>query len=237
MVNDETFFAWLDGELDADEAARVEAEVAADPRLSAMAAEHRAMQSTLKGAFDQLVEAPLPEHLVAALRAPRQAEVIDFGDARKRRERARLSPLPQWTAMAATLALGVLIGTLAPQTRQVSPVQVQGGKIYAAASLNDALSRDLASAPRGDVRIGVTFRDQSGAVCRSFTDPSSSGLACRDQKGWRVRVLFAAPEGQGGDYRMAAGMDPNLAALVDSTMAGEPFDATQEKAERDKGWR
>jgi hypothetical protein len=36
---------------------------------------------------------------------------------------------------------------------------------------------------------------------------------------------------------MAAGMDPNLAALVDSSMAGEPFDAAQEKAARDKGWR
>jgi hypothetical protein len=36
---------------------------------------------------------------------------------------------------------------------------------------------------------------------------------------------------------MAAGMDPNLAALVDSTIAGEPFDASQEKAARGKGWR
>lgn len=237
MVNDETFFAWLDGELDADEAGRVEAEVAADPRLSAMAAEHRAMQSTLKGAFDQLVEAPLPEHLVAAVRAPQQAEVIDFATARKVRQARSWPSVPQWTAMAATLALGVLIGTMAPQARQLSPVQVQGGKIYAAASLNDALSTDLASAPRGDVHIGVTFRDQSGAVCRSFTDPSSSGLACREGNGWRLRGLFAAPEGQGGDYRMAAGMDPNLAALVDSTMAGEPFDASQEKTARDKGWR
>jgi len=49
--------------------------------------------------------------------------------------------------------------------------------------------------------------------------------------------LFAEPEGQGGNYRMAAGMDPNLAALVDSTMAGEPFDAATEKAAKDKGWK
>jgi hypothetical protein len=49
--------------------------------------------------------------------------------------------------------------------------------------------------------------------------------------------MFAAPEGQAGDYLMAAGMDPNLAALVDSSMAGEAFDATGEKASRDKGWR
>lgn len=236
MVNDETFFAWLDGELDPAEAARVEADVAADPRLSTMAAEHRAMQAKLKGAFDKVIDAPLSDQLLAAVRTP-QADVIDFAAARKVRQFRSWPSAPQWTAMAATLALGVLIGTLAPQARQVSPVEVQGGKIYAAASLNDALSTELASAPRGDVRIGVTFRDQSGAVCRSFTDPSSSGLACRGGKGWRVRGLFAAPEGQGGNYRMAAGMDPNLAALVDSAMAGEPFDAAQEKAARDKGWR
>jgi hypothetical protein len=32
-------------------------------------------------------------------------------------------------------------------------------------------------------------------------------------------------------------MDPTLAALVDSTIAGEPFDAAQERAARDKNWR
>ena len=39
MVKDETFFAWLDGELDAEEAARVEAEVAGDPKLRELAAQ------------------------------------------------------------------------------------------------------------------------------------------------------------------------------------------------------
>lgn len=236
MVNDEIFFAWLDGELAADEAARVEAEIAADPRLSAMAAEHRSMQAKLKSAFDTVLEVPLPEQLHAAVRTSSQAQVIDFAEAKKRRRRTWPS-VAQWSGMAATLAVGVLIGTLAPHAAQVAPVQVEGGKIYAASALDDALSTQLASAARGDVRIGVTFRDQSGAVCRSFTDPSSSGLACREGNGWRVRGLFGAPEGQGGNYRMAAGMDPNLAALVDSTMTGEPFDAAQEKAARDKGWR
>ncbi len=49
--------------------------------------------------------------------------------------------------------------------------------------------------------------------------------------------MFAAPEGQTSDYRMAAGVDPNLAALIDSTMAGEPLDAAQEQAARERGWR
>ena len=236
MVSDEIFFAWLDGELDPAEASRVEAEVAADARLSAMAAEHRAMQAKLKGAFDSVLDAPLPERLIAAVRTPRQADVVDFVQAKKRRERVWFSA-PQWGAMAATLAIGVLIGTIVPRQREAAPIEVQGGSIYAASALNDALNTELASAPAGDVRIGVTFRDAGGAICRSFTAHASSGLACHDQRGWRLRGLFAAPEGQGGEYRMAGGMDPNLAALVDSTISGAPFNAAQEQAAREHGWR
>ena len=237
MVSDETFFAWLDGELDLEEAARVEAQVAADPRLSAMAAEHRSMQRKLKGAFDTVKDAPLPAPLAAALRDPPQAAVIDLAEARKRRQPWAWPPMTQWAAMAATLALGLFVGTLAPQAREAAPVEVEGGKIYAASALDHALNSELASAPRGDVRIGLTFRDQSGAVCRSFTDTASSGLACRENGRWQLRGLFAAAEGQTGNYRMAAGMDPNLAALVDSTMRGEALDAAQEKRLQERGWK
>jgi hypothetical protein len=114
---------------------------------------------------------------------------------------------------------------------------VQGGKLYAAAALNRALDTELASAPSGAVRIGLTYRDHSGEICRSFTGAAGSGLACRNGDRWQLKGLFAAPEGQTSDYRMASGMNPNLAALVDSTMAGEPFDAAAEKAARDKRWR
>jgi len=231
MNEDEKFFAWLDGELAPADAAEMEAKVAADPKLKQLADQHRALGAQLRGAFDPIAAAPMPEHLQAALRP--SAKVIDFAAAK----RARTMPsLPQWAAMAATLALGVFVGTMVPQ-RTSDPVEVQGGKIYAAAALDHALGAQLASAPAGDVRIGVTFRDQSGAICRSFTAQTSSGLACRSGGKWQVKGLFAAPEGQGSDYRMAAGMDPNLASLVDSTMAGEPFDAAQERASKDHGWK
>jgi len=231
MIDDETFFAWIDGELSGPEAARVEAAVAADTALAERARQHRAFRQRLSGAFDALLEVPVPERLTAAVRPP--AEVVDFASARRARS---LPSLPQWAAMAATLAVGVMLGTMVPD-RGAAPVEAHGGKLYAAASLGHALETQLASAPAGDVRIGLTFRDQSGAVCRTFTQSAAAGLACRDQDRWQVRGLFAAPEGQASDYRMAAGIDPNLAALVDSTMAGEPLDAAEEKAAKDKGWR
>jgi hypothetical protein len=231
MTDDERFFAWLDGELASAEAAEMEARVAANPELARLAEQHRALSAQLRSAFDPIAEAPVPEYLRTAVGPP--ADVVDFAAAK----RARTIPsLPQWVAMAATLAIGVFVGTMVPQ-RSGAPVEVEGGKLYAAASLNQALDTELASAPAGNVRISITFRDQTGEICRSFTGAASSGLACRNGGRWQVRGLFASPEGQASAYRMAAGMDPNLASLVDSTMAGEPFDASQEKAAKARGWR
>ena len=232
MVSDETFFAWLDGELDGEEAARVAAEVQADSQLSDRAAAHRAMQARLKGAFDGMLTAPRPDSLERM--AHGKANVVELGHAK--RARAFQPQLPQWAAIAATLAVGIFAGMMVPRQSQ-TPVALRDGKIYAEAALGETLDTHLASAPAGTIRIGLTYRDRSGAICRTFTQPPASGLACRSGDQWQVRGLFAAPEGQSGSYRMAAGMDPNLAGLVGSTMAGEPFDAAQERAARDKSWR
>ncbi len=232
-MTDEKFFAWLDGELEPAEAAAVEARVAADPQLAAVAEQHRALGAKLRAAFDPIAEAPVPERLRDAVRPP--AEVIDF--AARREARRSMPSFPQWAAMAATLALGIGLGTIVNSGRGSAPVEIQGGRMYAAAALDDALDTQLASAAQGDVRIGLTFRDGSGAICRSFADAGSSGLACREAGKWQLRGLFAAPEGQASDYRMAAGGDPNLGALIDSTIAGEPFDAGQEQTAKAKGWK
>jgi hypothetical protein len=230
MIDDEKFFAWLDGELDPAEAAEIEARVEADAELSKRADQHRALAARLKHAFDPIAEAPVPECFQSALHP--SGEVVDFAAV----TRARSTPwLPQWAAIAATLVFGILVGTLVPQ-RSGGPVTVEGGKLYAASALNHVLDTELASAPQGDVRIGLTFRDRSGQICRSFSAPAASGLACRSGNGWQLKGLFAAPEGQASDYRMA-GTDPNLAALVDSTMAGEPLDADSERAALKRHWR
>ena len=231
MNDDERFFAWLDGELGPSEAAEMEVRVAADPELKRLADQHRALGSQLRSAFNPIADAPVPQTLQAALRPT--AQVIDFRAAK----RARSMPaVAQWTAMAATLAIGIFIGTRVPQESS-APVQAEAGKLYAAASINRALDTELASAPTGDVRVGITYRDSAGEICRTFTAPAGSGLACRNSGRWQMKGLFAAPEGQGSDYRMAAGMDPNLAALVDSTIAGEAFDEAAEKAAKANGWK
>ncbi|HEX2803218.1 MAG TPA: anti-sigma factor [Sphingomicrobium sp.] len=232
MSADEKFFAWLDGELAGAEAAEVEARVAADPELAALAEQHRALQARLAGAFDAVAAAPVPERLRAAA-LPSKSNLVDLAERRSR----RFPALPQWAAIAATLVLGIFVGTLMSGDSN-APVEVRKGTIYAGRNLDRALNTELASAPSdGPVRIGLTFRDQAGDICRSFTASAATGLACRHDGRWQVRGLFPVGEGQSGDYRMAAGMNPGLAALLDATMAGEPMDGAQEAEARKSGWR
>ena len=231
MIEDEEFFAWLDGELDDEAAARVAAVVAANPELAAKAEQHRKLAAEMRGAFSLVIE--------GSGSPPRfeTAEVIDFGaKASERVRRQSWLGARQFAAMAASLAIGLAIGTQFVG-RADSPINVQGGRLVAAAGLDQALDTQLASAPGDMTRIGLTFRDAGGRICRSFSDASASGLACREGDSWHIQGLYPAAEGQGGNYRMAAGEDPRLASLIDETIAGDPFDAAQERAARQQGWR
>jgi hypothetical protein len=232
MTEDELFYAWLDDELEGEDAERVAARVAADPALMKEAEQHRRLAAQLRGAFDPVLKQDIPPPRFEA------AEVVDFQAKRLARDERRASfGLPQWAAMAATLAMGIVAGQFVGD-RSGAPIESRDGMLVAAASLDRALDAQLASADgNGRVRVGLTFRARDGGICRSFTDGGANGLACRDGQDWRVEGLFAAPEGQQGDYRMAAGEDPRLAALIDEHIAGEPFDAAAERAARDGNWR
>ena len=235
MRDDEQFYAWLDDELDAEVAATVAARVAADPDLAKLAEQHRKLGGALRGAFDPIASSPVPDHLLAAVRTG--SAVVDFSSAREKRGKSVRFGLPQWAAIAATLVVGVVSGTMLQLTNN-APIAESDGPLVAAAALDQALDVQLASAQQsGPVRVGMTFRGKGGAICRSFNYANKSGLACHDRGQWQIRGLFAAPEGQQGDYRMAAGTDANLAMLIDATMSGEAFDADQERMARERGWR
>lgn len=230
MIEEEEFYAWLDGELEGEATARIAAEVAASPELRARADQHRSLGAGLRTAFEPV--------MTAASVAPRcqAAPVIDFVPRKARGGQGHFG-VPQWAAMAATLALGLLVGNLVGD-RSGSPVQNRDGSLVAAAALDRALDQQLAAnGASNGIRIGLTFRDRRGSICRSFNDGAASGLACRDSGDWRIRGLFQGGEGQAGDYRMAAGENPRLAALIDESIFGEPFDASAEKAALEKGWR
>ena len=235
MIEEEKFFAWLDGELGPDEAARVEAEVAADPELRRKAEQHRALAANLRGAFAAVSAAPVPDHVRDTAEG---GNVVDLAQARETRQR-RSAPLwAQAAALAATLAVGIFTGTLL-SPRPSGPTGTEDGRIVARGELKHALFAQLASEPVGHgPRIGMTYRDKTGAFCRTFSEKDVSGLACRNGGEWQIRGLFQNAQGQGqsSEYRMAAGTDPRIMDMVDESMAGEPFDAAQERAALQRGW-
>jgi len=105
-----------------------------------------------------------------------------------------------------------------------------------------ALAPDLArkldtqlSGEPGPIRVALSFRARDGAYCRSFTATHLDGVACRTAAGWTLR--YAAPgTASGGDYAQA-GSDPAQASAVAAMIAGEPLDASAERAARERGWR
>ncbi len=232
MTDEEEFYAWLDGELDCAEADKVAARVAADPILTAEAERQRRLSGGLRAAFTPVIESDFA--------APRfgGADVVDLQARRDRRKgRTPSFGLPQWAAMAATLALGLVVGQMVDRAGSAL-IENRDGQLVAAAALDQALDGQLASAGNdGPVRIGLTFRHKDGQLCRTFSGDPGSGLACREGDDWTIEGLFATPGGQSNDYRMAAGEDPELATMIGQRMAGEPFDAQAERAALTKGWR
>ena len=233
MIEEEKFFAWLDGELGPEEATRVEADVAADPELSRKAEQHRALAASLRGAFATVSAAPVPDRIRDTAQG---SNVVDLAHARESRQRRNAPLWAQAAALAATLAVGIFTGTLL-SSRPSGPTGVEDGQIVARGELKNALYAQLASAPADHgPRIGMTYRDKTGAYCRTFSEKDVSGLACRQGGEWQIRGLLQNAQGQSSEYRMAAGGNPRLMDMVDESIAGEPLDAAQEREALRRGW-
>ncbi|MEZ5565738.1 MAG: anti-sigma factor [Gammaproteobacteria bacterium] len=229
-IADDTLMAYADGELDAAAASVVEAEIAINPTTAERVSHYRRQRTLLKTQFDSVLTEPVPSHLVAA--------ALGIPTIAPRRRWA----LPELGAMAASLLLGVVDawGLLRGDGSEPAIV-ANGAGLEARGALAHALSEDLAAAD-GTVAVGLSFRDRSGNYCRTFTltgaDPTA-GLACRGPDGWQIQMATrAAGDAPGTTYRPAGSAMPEaLRHAVEQRIAGEPLDAKQESAARDRGWR
>lgn len=253
-ISDETLLAYVDGELDAAEKARIDAAARTDAALARRIQAQKRLRERLAGAFAEVLREPPPAALVEAIRAARPpAEVVDLTAARaKRAAAARKAPdgriWARWGAVAAGLVLVALVALrFAPQGAGGAGSLIGGppGSLMAEGALAGALDRQLASAAPVSgqaVRIGVSFRSADGRYCRTFQvarGDGFAGLACRDASAWRIRMAVAqAAPASGPAYRQAASQTPAaILGAVDGLIAGAPLDAGQEAAARDKGWR
>jgi hypothetical protein len=193
----------------------------------------KAERRRMAAAFADVLKEPVPDRLRALLAEP-AAEVVDLGAVRA--QRRGMSNWAAWGGMAATLVLGTLMGTrLAPSDGD----GLDRGRLVATGSIAQALERQLASASDGPVAVQISFKAKDGRYCRSFSAAASAGLACRDADGvWALQQVVAmAPSGSSGMRQAASALPPAVLAAVDANMAGEAFNADQEKAARDAGWR
>lgn len=229
-ISDETLIAFVDGELDSAERAHVEAALAQDETLRARLAAHQRLRVRLSAAFDGALDEAVPDRLRQALETPRApASVIDLAARRGAKWSVR-----EWGAMAASVAAGLVLG-VGIMGRPAPMIAAESGGLVARGALAQALDTQLAADEAGAVRIGLSFRAQDGAYCRTFdlTEAQTSGFACRGGEGWSVAMTAANPT---GEVRMAGAAGEVLAA-VDAMMEGDPLDAEAEARAREAGWR
>ena len=240
--SDEMLMAYVDRELDAAASAAIDAAIAQDPELAARVERQRRLRVAVHAAFEPVLQEPMPKRL---LEAASGAAPVSTASRTPRRW-----AWFEWSAMAASVVLGVLIGSAyIGDSRRAPPVDAgadlvaERGHVVARGGLALALSGQLASTQKTDapVRIGLTFLSKGGEYCRTFAieKGAAAGLACSNGSEWRVQVVAQADRaGKPGDYRTAAAqLPPAVLRAVDERIQGSSLDAEAERAAQQRGWK
>lgn len=254
-ISDETLMAYADGELDGPARADIERAMRSDPALAARVAQHQALRSDVFAAFAPIADEPVPPSLLAAAMP---GKVSDLGAARAARSEGRRRwAWPEWGAIAASLSVGVLVGSLVlgggvrsggvpgadagagAVGNELAALRGAEGTPVAQGRLAKALSTQLAGAAQKDgVKIGVTFASIDGQLCRSFVAGESAGLACRSGEQWKLAMLAEVAKGAPGEYQQAgSAMPAAVLEAIDARIAGPALDAPAEQAARQRDWQ
>jgi negative regulator of sigma E activity len=253
--------AFLDGELSAGARAEFEQRLAREPDLRAFLARLQSVDRDLKSSHGEPPHSPPAETLMAAVRSFAAAQTAETGTAASNvvdlmsHKRPSLAQSGGWRApIAASIALCVGAGGMWLALQQISE-QPQS----AAVSLTDGVVTErtplfaaLEQTPSGDVladatnkiRPILTFASKDGRFCREFEafggKATVVGVACKDERGWKMEVLLSAAPHAPGDTQYAPASGFNAKALDDvvtQLMDGQSLSKDAEKTVRDQGWR
>ena len=223
-ITPEMLMAYADGELGPIEAKRVERAIAADPALAVEVERHRALGARLRGAFDPV--AGVPPTVEAMLRDAAKVTPLPI-------RAIRPSATSKWIgAIAASLIIGLFVGQTLPRMAGESGIALEAGQMVARGDVARALDTQLASTQALDapVRIGLTFRDAGGDLCRTFEQGAVGGIACATGEDWRLARLYGGVEAQSTEFRQAGSASAAMMADAQAMMAGDPLDAAGEAA-------
>lgn len=136
----------------------------------------------------------------------------------------------RWIAPGA-MAAGILLGVLLAGSFGIgSDIRAGGGSLFAQGNLAQQLSGGLS----GDGAVGPSFWSKEGAFCRLFqtragTASGLSGIACRENGGWRIAIVT--------ETNGAAELPGSVKASMANLIVGVPLDPDAERQARKQGWR
>ena len=229
IVTDEQLAAFADGELSEFEAAQVRRAVEADPALARQLAALEGLKSALSAHYDPILAEPVPSALSDPI--AQAGKVIDFKAAREVRRRWFQRPAVRYAALpalAASLVLVIFVG--------------RGGDGGAAGYAEPQLAAALDGTPSGQAagdgtKMLLSFRNQAGSACRAYSGSAGAGIACHEDKGWKVVKSGADGAGSGSEYQQAGSDDADIMAAAQDMAAAGAMAPEEEEAARKSGWK
>ncbi|MAL26980.1 MAG: hypothetical protein CL820_14050 [Croceicoccus sp.] len=236
-VTPEEIAAFADGELTGERKSAVALVALANPDVAQQIERHRAFKAMLADHYAPVAQEPVPSHLRAGLEksdgsAKTQGEVVDLAAAQAQRTAEKPRNFRRWgwiagPALAASLVLAV-----------TWPNQNVGDLPYADPQLSDVLSTQLVASQATDseTRILLSFQDKAGRYCRAFSGSSSTGIACRDNGGWRLETVGEGGSEISSDYRMAGSNIRAILQRAQEMADGPALDASGEAQAMGRNW-
>jgi hypothetical protein len=249
--SDEELVAFLNGDLDEARAEELALALDDDAALAGRLERLDPLSAEIKGAFDDVLAIPVPDRLkdAASMSQPKEASdnVISFAAAKAEKDSRRFR-WPEYAAMAASLAIGLVIGG---QSGVFGPAGAGADAVIVASAdgptVAPAVAQFLTTKAGGEtqqlaglglVRASISFRDSEDRLCRQFSidakATATDGVACMRDGEWAVAAIGTRTI-EGGDMRTASGdASPAVLAAVDDMIEGDPLDAGAEKAALDR---
>ncbi|NOX51967.1 MAG: hypothetical protein GXP16_15735 [Gammaproteobacteria bacterium] len=260
-VTAEQLMAYADGELPPREADQLAELVATHPALQSEVDIYVESKTVFEGAFDHIVNEPVPAHLAALVLNADPSHVAPDGgvnilsldNARKRQSKTFWQGGWQQAVAACTvLSIGILLGITLDDGEDMPGMgnsMAYAGLVSAEQPLAKVLdytpSAQLVTLDGGSFKSIQTFSTSSGTICREYetghNDYFMTGIACRTDNGWRVEVLIAnaasTTTASAGSYQLASGLDTTALDEVLYVMGALPgFDQNREACLIENNW-
>jgi hypothetical protein len=254
-ITDEMLMAFADGELEGEEAARIESAIEGSPELLARVEMFLTSRLKAQNAFRTILTEPVPDRLLKtvmgadvpapAAEAREGAEILPFD-----RVMSRAGPKRGWTGIALAASIAAIFaagaaGFLVGRGNGV-PANAMAGLLANEKSIAgllteapDGARRDLAG--QLSVSVSATYRAADQSLCRAIdvmhppSTTAAKALACHGEAGWTIAGALPASRSDG--LFRPAGAGVSIETLLDAAGASEALPAAEVEALIRKGWR